>query len=78
MIVEFKKYDKDKTGMISIQELESVLKQDNNGIPNEEVERIIKEVDYQGNKKINYSEFIAATIDVQTVLTHERLLAMFK
>ena len=64
--------------MISIQELESVLKQDNNGIPNEEVERIIKEVDYQGNKKINYSEFIAATIDVQTVLTHERLLAMFK
>jgi calcium-dependent protein kinase len=64
LVIEFKKYDKDKTGMITVKELENVLYQDNNGIPNTEVDRIIKEVDYQGNKKINYSEFIAATIDV--------------
>jgi len=33
----------------------------------------MKEVDYAGNNKINYSEFIAATIDVKSVLTDERL-----
>ena len=43
---EFQKYDQDKTGMVSVQELEEILKKDDNGIPNSEVERIIKEVDY--------------------------------
>lgn len=74
---EFRKYDKDKTGLIHIKELEEALKMEDNGIPNEEVERIIAEVDYAGNKKINYTEFIAATIDVQLVLTEDRLNQLF-
>ena len=31
-----------------------------------------------GNNKINYTEFLAATISVQTILTDEKLLAIFK
>lgn len=59
--------------MIHLNELEAVLKEEDNGIPNSEVERIMGEIDYQGNKKINYSEFLAATVDVKVVLTEERL-----
>ena len=35
-------------------------------------------MDYKGNGKINYSEFLAATISVKSVLTYEKLYALFK
>lgn len=38
----------------------------------------MKEIDYQGNKKINYTEFLAATISVKKFLTEEKMLALFK
>ena len=38
---------------------------------------MIAEVDYQGNGKINYSEFLSATIDVRTFLTQNKLRAIF-
>ena len=44
----------------------------------QEMKKIIKELDYCGNQKINYSEFLAATISVQKILTHDRLEALFK
>lgn len=34
-----------------------------------EIKQIIKELDYSGNHKINYSEFLAATISVKQFLT---------
>ena len=34
-------------------------------------------MDYHENGKINYSEFLAATIDVNNVLTDQRLSAVF-
>lgn len=36
------------------------------------------QVDYMGNGKINYTEFLAATISVRSVLTYEKLFALFK
>ena len=38
---------------------------------------MITEVDYHGNGKINYSEFLSATIDVRTFLTKHKLRAIF-
>jgi calcium-dependent protein kinase len=38
----------------------------------------MQNVDYEGNGLINYSEFLAATMSVQTVLTEEKLYALFK
>lgn len=43
----------------------------------EEIQSIIKELDYADNKRINYSEFIAATINVSEYLSDERLQAIF-
>ncbi len=42
------------------------------------VKTIMENVDYQGNGKINYTEFLAATVPVELVLTDEKLLALFK
>ena len=38
---------------------------------------MINQMDYHNNKKINYSEFLAATIDVKAFLTESRLKAVF-
>ena len=55
-----------------------MLKESDYHIPDDEIKNIIDEIDYYGNKKINYSEFIAATVSVKTILTDEKLLALFK
>ena len=38
---------------------------------------MIDQMDYHNNKMINYSEFLAATIDVKHFLTDSRLKAIF-
>lgn len=39
---------------------------------------MIKEIDYQGNGQINWSEFLAATVDTAAFLTEQRLKAIFQ
>ena len=46
-------------------------------VPESEIESIIKEVDYRGNGKINYSEFLSATLDASKFLTTQKLKAIF-
>ena len=66
--------------MISFDELQSAFKSLNSGsVPtNKRLQTIMNNVDYQGNGKINYSEFLAATVSVRAVLTQEKLYALFK
>lgn len=52
---------------------EAGLKYDEN-----DLNQIVQEVDYHGSNRINYSEFLAATVSIQKILTNERLVAMFK
>jgi Ca2+-binding EF-hand superfamily protein len=44
----------------------------------EEIKNIVKQVDLADNKKINYTEFLAATIDTSKFLTETRLEAIFQ
>ena len=46
-------------------------------ISDKEIDEVISQVDYHENKMINYSEFLAATIDVKNFLTNSRLKAIF-
>ena len=43
-----------------------------------QIDDIIKQIDNDDNGKINYTEFIAATLDVRKYLTTERVEALFK
>ena len=64
------KVDTDNSGIIEIQELEQALKNAKFEISAQEIKNIVNELDYTKNHKINYSEFLAATISVQKFLTH--------
>ncbi len=47
-------------------------------IPDEKIDEIIKEVSFYGNGRINYTEFLAATIKVKKVLNKARIWTLFK
>lgn len=70
--------DKDQTGMITMEELKDALSSHGENLTEEELEQIIKNIDYAGNGKINYSEFLVATVEIKRVLTYDRLWALFK
>lgn len=70
--------DLDGTGDIQANELKIALKSANINFNDDDIEQIINEVDYGGDKIINYSEFLSATISVKEILTEEKLLAIFK
>lgn len=38
----------------------------------------MESVDYEGNGSINYTEFLSATVSIKSVLTYEKLWALFK
>ena len=68
--------------MISFDELQSAFESNDpqsGGVSNSQrVQAIMNNVDYHGNGKINYSEFLAATVSVRSVLTDVKLYALFK
>ena len=47
------------------------------GITQDQIDKIIDEVDYFGNQKINYTEFLVATMDVKSFLDDGKLYALF-
>lgn len=57
--------------------MRQAIKQADLHVSSEQIEQIISEVDYFGNHKINYSEFLAATLDVKAFLNEDKLLAIF-
>ena len=74
----FQQIDKDGSGFILATELAEILKQRQMNMSNKEIGEMIAEMDYAGNGKINYSEFISATINVKTFLSDTRLRAIFQ
>ena len=74
---QFQAIDIDGTGLILASELAEIIKKQDLNISKTDIQDMINEVDYQGNGKINYSEFLSATIDVRTFLTQNKLRAIF-
>ena len=66
---QFQAIDKDGSGMILASELNAIIQKCDLAISKSDVEEMISEVDYHGNGKINYSEFLSATIDVRNFLS---------
>ena len=64
--------------MIDINELTEVLKNKGIKIDDNQLNSIISEVDYYGNKQINYSDFLSATINIRVYMTEQKLQAIFK
>lgn len=76
---QFRTIDKDKSGIIDVAELRDGIKKANfSDITDEELNSIIGQLDYDNNGKINYSEFIAATVNLGSLLTDDKINALFK
>lgn len=54
------------------------MKKSNLNVPVKEIDKIIGEIDYRGNKRINYSEFIAATFQTKRILNDSKLRILFR
>ena len=75
---DFTRLDLDGTGMVNAEELSKLITEKHLNLSGKEIAELIREVDYQGNGKINYSEFLSATIDVKRFLSEQRLRAIFQ
>ena len=60
-LASFHKLDKNKDGYITMKELQKGLK----GYSQEQLQSIMDSVDTDRNGAIDYSEFVAATLDVE-------------
>lgn len=74
---QFNKIDKNLSGTIETDELRDAVKNMDIELSAEEVEKIVKQCDYNEDGLINYHEFIAATFPVDKYLTKERMQALF-
>ena len=75
---QFQMMDRDGSGCINKNELTQVMKDVNIGVQDGEIERIVDQIDYVGNGMINYTEFLAATLQFNDEVTDDILLRLFK
>lgn len=64
----FKRLDKDQNGYIDADELSKALEVSDPSLSPKDAKNIINELDFAGNKKINYSEFLSACLDLKKIL----------
>lgn len=70
----FKALDKNGDGCLTFEELKQGLSDIQNA---DEILELMKAADTDGSGTINYTEFIAATIDAQMFMREENLRAAF-
>ena len=74
----FRKIDTDNSGMISHEELQKVMNEVGFTYSEEETKLIIKTIKKTDDKEINYSDFLAATIDQKVFLNKDKIKSAFK
>lgn len=70
--------DKQATGMICRDDFKRIISKVRPLLSDEDLNRIFTEVDRHKNDKINYTEFLIATINFQKYLTEDNIKALFK
>jgi calcium-dependent protein kinase len=71
----FRELDTDNSGTLSMTEIKSAMMEMK--IPQAELELIFKNVDFNHDGEINYSEFLAVTVDRRKALQHANLIFAF-
>ena len=71
----FEKFDLLRNGTVCLDEFKEAMK--NSGLSDQELEDIFKSIDLDGSGHIDYTEFLAATIEARGVIAEERLAEAF-
>ena len=74
---EFDIIDQTKTGIITRKEMKTALKNAELEIKNSEINTVIRQLDFNHDGTISYSEFLAATIDYSKFLTDSKIKTIF-
>jgi Ca2+-binding EF-hand superfamily protein len=61
-----------------LDEVKLIAKEANTTMSDSELDSILKQLDLDNNDKVNYSEFLAATVDFSKHATFEKIRAMFE
>jgi len=69
--------DKDNSGLIDKSELQAILTNIEFEISDSELDMIFSQLDYAKNSQINYSEFLAAAMDISQHVSTERIASLF-
>lgn len=77
MTEQFKTIDRDNSGMIRAVELKKYIQAQHLGVSDKELKEMMEELNYTGDGKINYSEFLAATIEIKTFFNDAKLRTVF-
>ncbi|OMJ90441.1 hypothetical protein SteCoe_7137 [Stentor coeruleus] len=73
----FKEIDTNGDGLLSKREIRKAL-ENTTGFSDNDIDMLINKVDLDQNGKVNYSEFLAATIDWNKEMSSERLTQAFR
>ena len=73
----FNAIDLDHEGFISNKELKKAFEKLGKELKEEEISEIIKRIDYDKNGKLNYSEFLMASINLKNFINDQRLFNLF-
>lgn len=73
----FLNLDREKTGFITAEDLETAMKGAGFDLASEEIHRIVSEIDYLHLGKIQYTDFLMATLDKRRYLDEEMLDLVF-
>jgi len=71
----FRTLDTDNSGSLEMSEIRTAFNELN--IPEEEINQIFERIDFNHDGEINYTEFLAVTVDRQKAITENNLLFAF-
>lgn len=74
----FGSLDVDNSGTITVEELREGLRKKGATLAEQEVQKILDKIDINGNSRIDYEEFLAATMHLSKLNREENLLEAFK
>jgi calcium-dependent protein kinase len=74
----FASMDLDGDGSITVQELSTVLSSKGAKLPQEEIEQLMALADMNGNKSLDYLEFVGAAMHVHKLQQEEYLIEVFR
>ena len=76
--LQFERIDRDGSGLVGANELAQAMRELNIGVAEGEIDQIIAEIGNIGDGRINYTEFLAATLTIREALSEEMLWRLFK
>lgn len=73
----FEDLDKDRSGTITMDELRSALDNPTYGISKDQINQLLEAADLDGDRTIDWKEFLAATVDKVKMTRQDRLAYVF-